>query len=303
MTIILTLALFLSMSLPPSLLRNASYLANFFHEKCVQKTFVPTKHPEALRALLCGEKITDVNLQENLQRTSLIHIFVISGSHLLLLDELLSILRIPLSVRFVLFFFYSLVASWQAPVVRAFLSLAIRAGLRLRALHLPPDLGVLITGLVTLVLFPTWWQSLSLQMSWCAALALCWGGLLRVRCSMLKIFLAQLAVFLLMTAPLWGFGSLHPLGILFNLFLAPIVAYALLPLSALAVFCSWGIVIFDAAMDLFLRLMPLLTEPVSLVRGAPSSSAWLWVWIFAWHCFMHLLRVSLWQGRDPAEAR
>lgn len=303
MTFIITLALFLSISLPTSLLINASSLSDFFHEKCVQKTFVPSKHPQALRALLCGEKITDLHLQENLQRTSLIHIFVISGSHLLLLDELLSILRIPLSVRFVLFFFYSLVAGWQAPVVRALLSLTVRAGLRWRAVHVPNDLAVLMTGLGTLILFPTWWQSLSLQMSWCAALALCWGGLLRVRSSLMKTLLAQFAVFFLMTAPLWGFGSLHPLGIIFNLFLAPVVAYVLLPLSALAIFCSLGVTVFDFVMEVFSLVMPLLAEPVNFVRGSPPPVGWLWAWIFAWHSLMHLLRVGLWQGRDRVDLR
>jgi putative ABC transport system ATP-binding protein len=50
---------------------------------------------QRVASLICGEKLTDKSLKENLVKTSLIHIFVISGSHLILLDELLSILKIP----------------------------------------------------------------------------------------------------------------------------------------------------------------------------------------------------------------
>lgn len=287
--------------MPTSLLTNASSVSDFFQQKCVQKIPQTTNYPQALRSLLCGEKITDENLKENLSKTSLIHIFVVSGSHLLLLDEVLCIFRIPLSVRFFFFFVYSLVAGWQAPVVRALLGIGIKSFLSRQRYFFPSDLEVLITGLVTLCLFPSWWVSLSLQMSWCASLALCGGSVLRVRGRLQRTLLAQGAIFIFMSVPLWGFGSLHPLGIVFNLFLAPVVAYVLFPLSILTVAMPVFVELFDATLFLFSTLLGQLSEPVILPRGSLPSNGVIWLWIFLWHSTLHLLRVSLWQGKDHSQ--
>lgn len=298
MIILLSLALCLSIAVPDGLLINTTHLSQKFQEKCVH--FLPknSQEQQSLASLLCGEKITDTELQKYLQRTSLIHIFVISGSHLILLDELLGILRIPLFVRFIFLGFYSLAVGWQAPAVRALIALGTRHSFKYFRLHLPPDLMVLVAGLVTLILFPPWWDSLSLLMSWCAALALCWGSLLRVKSTLPRLLLSQVGIFVFMSAPLWGLGSLHPLSLIYNLLLAPVVSYVLLPLSFLVTLLPSGVFIFDGVMDFFRQSLEVLSEPIVLHKTRPPSVAQLWLWICFWQIVMHFLRLHLWQGRD-----
>lgn len=299
MIIILILALTLSTPCPPTLLKNTSAIATFFQKKCLQILPKTSSHHDSLASLVCGEKITDAELKSNLSKTSLIHIFVVSGSHLILLDEVLSILRFPVFLRFLFLGGYSLLVGWQAPAVRAFLGLVVRASFRRKKWFFPRDLSVLITGFLTLFFFPSWWNSLSFLMSWCAALALCVGSVLRLQKNWQQAVVAQFSIFLFMSAPLWGLGSLHPLSMLYNLFLAPVVAYALLPLGFLTLSgFPFLISLFDGVMELFSKTLPLLSEPIELVKRAPPDIGFLWIWIFSLHIAFHFLRLHLWQGKD-----
>lgn len=298
MIILLSLAVCLSIGAPADLLTNASHLSQKFQEKCVQILPKNSLEQQSLASLLCGEKITETELQKNLQRTSLIHIFVISGSHLILLDELLGILRIPFFVRLLFLSFYSLAVGWQAPAVRALLALGTRQTLKCQSIHLPPDLTVLVTGLITLSLFPSWWTSLSLLMSWNAALALCWGSVLRIKAPLLRLMISQIGIYVFMSAPLWGLGSLHPLSLIYNLLLAPVVSYLLLPLAFLVTLFPTTVEIFDGTMTVFRHAITWLSEPITIQHQRPPSVTFLWLWIAFWQILLHFLRIYLWQGRD-----
>lgn len=300
MILLLFLALSLSNPIQLPLLKKTSETASIFQQKCVQILKTESVNAATLSSLLCGKNITDTELKKNLIKTSLIHIFVVSGSHLILLDECLSILRIPLYLRFLFLSFYSLVVGWQPPAVRALLALGVRVGFKKMRWNFPPDLLVMIAGLFTLALLPEWWNSLSLVMSWCAALALCWAPVLRVRDRLSALLIAQLAVFLFMSAPLWGLGALHPLSLLYNLLLAPVVSLVLLPLGFLAVLIKPLMPVFDAVMALFEGILKVAVEPVVLGKSGTPSLVILWTWIFSWHLFFHALRLRLWQGKDFA---
>lgn len=298
MIILLLTALLLSTPMPTSLLDKTSSSAALIHKKCLNLIPIESAYRNSLSSLVCGEKLSDAGLQENLNKTSLIHIFVVSGSHLILLDELLSILRVPLLFRLVFLGGYSLMVGWQAPVVRAFVGLGLRGLWRRQSMFLPKDLAVLVSGLCCLFAFPAWWDSLSLQMSWCAALALCLGSVLRQGRSWQQAVISQGTIFIFMSAPLWGFASLHPLSIVYNLFLAPIVSYVLLPLSFLCLLCKPAIFVFDFILHLFSNLLPRIAEPIIIAKGSRASPIFLWCWIFAWHAVLHLTRVLLWRGKD-----
>ncbi|WP_413568197.1 ComEC/Rec2 family competence protein [Bdellovibrio sp. HCB117] len=298
MIVLLLLALSLSTPLPSTLLTNTSIFSEEIQRKCSQTLPKDSQHFNALNSLVCGEKITDKDLRENLRKTSLIHIFVVSGSHLLLLDELLSILRIPFCVRFFFMSFYSIVVGWQAPAVRALLGMCSRRLLHRSRILLPKDLCVLVAGFLALMLFPAWWNSLSFLMSWCAALALTAPDVLRIRNSWARGFLTQFSIFFFMSAPLWGIGSLHPLSILYNLFLAPVVSYILLPLSFLVSVFSPLVFLFDFFMDHFHHILFVLSEPIEFAARQTPDIRLLWCWILFWHVAFHFLRLHLWQGKD-----
>ncbi|XGC79697.1 ComEC/Rec2 family competence protein [Bdellovibrio bacteriovorus] len=297
MAILLILAFLLSIPLPSTLHDNASAISQEFHKKCVGIIPQHSLHASSLAALVCGEKITDENLKANLSKTSLIHIFVISGSHLILLDHLLSILKIPLYVRFFFLTFYALFGGWQAPAVRALLGFAVREVFAYRKIFFPGDLIALITGLTGLFLFKSYWQSLSFLMSWSAALALSVVSVFRVRGSFSKAVMSQFAIYFFMLAPLWGIGSLHPLSILYNLCLAPVVSFILLPLSFLTLALPFLIPAFDSMMDVFSSLLPLIAEPVQTSKVAAPSLHFLWLWLLGLHLILHFLRLKLWQGK------
>lgn len=298
MVIILTLALLLSTPLPRNVLKNTSHLAEQLQEKCFQRLPTETEQHNSLASLVCGEKITDAELKQNLQKTSLIHIFVVSGSHLLLFDELLSILKIPVFLRFLFLGGYSLCVGWQAPAVRALLGLIAREFFKQKRFFFPSDIVVLFTGLFTLILFPLWWTSSSLVMSWCAALALCLPAVLRIKNPWVQSVMSQFAIFFFMSAPLWGIGSLHPLSMLYNLFLAPVVSYVLLPLSFLAVFFSPFLHMFEKVMIFFEASLAALSEPIETTKTTSLNISLLWLWVFIWHILFHFLRLHLWQGKD-----
>jgi|GEM_PF-1292254 ComEC/Rec2-related protein len=298
MIFLIFLALNLSNITTSELLNNTTALSSKFQKKC--NDILPTQQDIStpLASLICGEKITDQDLAQNLSESSLIHLFVISGSHLLLLDELLSILSFPLFVRSWILLSYTLVAGWQPPVVRALFGWGLRKFPTFQSLHLPTDLVVLFTGLFTLALFPDWIESKSLLMSWCASLALTVPGTFKVRGSLNKILLMQICIFIFMIPCLWGFGSLHPLGLLFNLLLGPAVGFLLIPLGALAIVAPSTGFLFSGVLTAFNELMRGLTDPIVLPKGEALSVEMLWLWVIALHCSLHALRLLFRQGQD-----
>ncbi|QLY24208.1 ComEC/Rec2 family competence protein [Bdellovibrio sp. KM01] len=300
MIILILLALSLSNCTQDTMLNNASSLSQSYQQKCL--TFIPreSENYSALTSIVCGEKLNDQNLKQNLVKTSLIHIFVISGSHLLLLDELFAVLRIPFFVRFLILSFYSLIVGWQPPAVRALSALGLRGLFKSRGWKFPPDLMTMIAGCFTLALFPAWWNSPSLLMSWCASLALAWTSLLKIKKVFPRLLFNQCAVFIFMCAPLWGLSSLHPLALLYNLLLGPVVSYILLPLGFVSVIIPSVVGVFDFVMTGFSQILKWASEPVPGVSAKQISISTLWFWIFAWHIFFHFFRLRLRQGKDAA---
>lgn len=298
MIILLLLALGLSNCTTDTMLNNASGLSESYQQKCLTLLPFESVNYSALTSIVCGEKLDDQNLKQNLVKTSLIHIFVISGSHLILLDELFALLRIPFFVRFLLLGFYSVAVGFQPPAVRALSALGLRGVFKNRGWSFPADQMTLIAGCFTLVLFPAWWNSPSLLMSWCASLALAWSSLLKIRNRIHRVLFNQCAVFIFMCAPLWGLSSLHPLSLLYNLLLGPVVSYLLLPLGFLSVIVPRSVIAFDFVMTTFARILKWASEPVPLSSSKQILLSTLWVWIFCWQVFFHFLRLRLRQGKD-----
>ncbi|MBX2989050.1 MAG: ComEC/Rec2 family competence protein [Bdellovibrionaceae bacterium] len=241
-----------------------------------------------MESLLCGARVREPLLQEQLRQNALLHLFVVSGAHLLWLDQWLRRIHLPLWCRGGLWVFFSLACGWQPPIVRALVALGARqwGG---RWLHgLRPDQESLVAGVATLVLFPAWISSLSLALSWAAALALtlAWGeGWRREWRQGLFLWLCLLP---LLAA--WSFH--HPLGVLINLFLAPVFSVIFLPLGAVCVLFPWFSPLFDFLFGAFRHVLGLMPSfQPDAAGGAAPRAEFFWLWLIFLHVLIHLVRL------------
>lgn len=181
-------------------------------------------------ATICGVDPPPDPLIWDLREVGLYHLIVVSGAHLIFLNQILEILffffseKLRFRISFFFLFFYSLFSGLNPPVVRALATLVVRAAnLHNRWRWSEPQVS-LVSGLSLLALFPAWWGSLSFLMSWTAAvgLSLCRGSF--EKCAL---------VYLLMLAPLSSIQVLSPLTIFMNWLFAPIIGFLILPFSLL----------------------------------------------------------------------
>jgi ComEC/Rec2-related protein len=298
MVLLLLLAIILSTPSPRVLLNNTTDFSANFHEKCEEMVPKNSAARVSLAALVCGTNMQASPLQKDLLRSSLIHAYVVSGSHLILLDQFFGIFGIPLIVRFLILLLYSFSAGWQAPVVRALSGWLLLSTKSKFKIFIPTDLCVAIAGMICLILFPDWWGSLSLILSWCAALALSSVGLFRWRSQFSKIFFTQIVVFVFMCLPLWGWGNLHPLSVVFNLMLIPFISFVLLPLAVLSFLFHPLLFLFEHSENLFSWILAHDTEPVISTKSAALPVSWIWLWILFLHLVIHFVRLKKRQGRD-----
>lgn len=275
-----------------ALLENASLFSEKAHKVCVDWTPILMSYPEILDALLCGKNITDETTQSLLIKSSLIHLFVVSGSHLLLINEILLRVRLPAIFRILGMGAYCFVCQWQAPVVRAWIGILTREGLRQKKIYLPSDLLVFFSGVLCLSFFPNWISSRSFLMSWLAALALSLGFLWQDKKIWQKLILSSTTIYLFMLPALWGFGNLHPLSIALNIFLAPLISFALFPLAILTSVLPFLTPLFSKGLDLFFFLSTHGAEPVQMQSSRPLPLQTLWILNLSLQFLIHLGRIQ-----------
>lgn len=298
MIIIILIAFLLNKPFTSELLKNTSEVSTVAQQKCLQILPEMKKNQNTLSALVCGKQLEEPNLKNNLNKSSLIHIFIVSGSHLILLDELLSILRIPLYLRILILGFYTLAVGLQPPAARAFAAIGLRSGFRFFKLNYPSDLITLIAGIGVLTVFPAWWISSSLMMSWCASLALSIHFSHYKENIPLRIFIVQLLIFVLMIVPLWGLGNLHPAGILNNIILAPLITFGLLPMAILSIVFHPLLPCFEWLTNNLNLLLAAVNEVILPPHARQLGPAKIWVWIFFWHILIMIYRIHMHRGKD-----
>lgn len=164
-----------------SVVENLAGFFSPFHQACLQMAPKNVQSVESLHALVCGKNFDDPAQANLLIASGLIHLFVVSGSHLkilqkiilcLLNNKLLSLTAFLQPVLFSLLFFYCAVCKFNPPIFRSLISLIILAEITKRNLKWREENLILITGLICLTFSPAWINSLSFQMSWIASLTL-----------------------------------------------------------------------------------------------------------------------------------
>ncbi len=220
---------------------------------CV-KFLPPSAWPHLYESLVCGVDLPAGEARQLFVDTGLIHVMVVSGSHLVFLEVFLGFLS-PL-LRLAVLGGYSFLVGFQAPVMRAFLRRAIGPAL-VRQKGLTSLQIEAATVVLALSLYPPWILSRSFLMSWMCGLAMC-SPRLWVKRPHIDLAVKCYAFLL----PFCG-GS--PLSILWNILLAPFVGILLFPASLL-------VVIFPPLHGLTDILW---TAFIALLKLGPQSTPWL----------------------------
>jgi hypothetical protein len=229
------------------------------------------------QAIVCGQNLPPSIEKGWFQQTGLIHVIVVSGSHLIFLEEGLSLVIrgnrwVATSLRWALLLLFALASNLQPPITRALVHRAWaftinRRGQHLKGLHLQ-----LLSGLTTLAFFPGWWSSLSFLLSWLCALALSFP--LPSKNPLWRAFL----VYVLLVPALLAVQTPQPASILFNALFAPLLGAALFPLSLLGFFHPWFALLSDWSWRSLFLLFSIMPMPEA-AGGILFSGAWLFAYV------------------------
>ncbi len=259
-------------------------VANFlqdFHSLCLNR--LPTSDAyEVTSAFVCGEKIRSAELTDFFSRSGLFHLVIVSKAHLEFLSTLLLLLGSFLKDRglrlFIIFFtvFYILMCGPQAPLVRTGVFLVMHFASRYFRLGWSAFFILMLATCLSLAFNFEWYNSLSLLHSSGCALAFLIGQ----RCTTLKWQQGVIA-FVLTTPFLWGWANIHPLTILINWTLAPLLFIVWFLVSLLTFIIPTWHFISDYVIQRSIFLVSSLLEPIPAV-GSNSHVPVSWLWFFFW---------------------
>lgn len=265
------------------------------HHFCV--TYLPqnSQSISELKALVCAENFPSLTDSHFYISTGLIHLFVVSGAHLVLIERL--ILMLPLQkkpARSVILIFlgaYDLSCGLNPPVTRSWVVYALITGLQQIRTQWPPHYQLLIAGMLTLIFSPSWIISLSLQLSWIASL------LVSINSSQLKhvsLIFRQSLFFVLLFPTLVFFQVPRFSVVLINILLTPVLEFILFPLALTVWFCHFLHPLFDFLI-LYLKILLNKTEMTyhfQISELPPSLVLWNWLLIFTLHVIFHFAHLK-----------
>lgn len=191
-------------------------------------------------SLLCGTAVASGAIKQALLDTGLIHLMVVSGSHLAFLEVFLVLL--PLWTQRIILGVYCFLVGFQPPVMRAFIRRLISNPLHrltgMTSLQIEAATVVLIAGA-----YPVWLTSRSFLMSWMCGLALSTPTPSRGPAP----FWIAMKCYVFLLPFCWA----APITVLWNTLFAPVVGLVLFPCRLITVVLPWMSVITDLLWNLF----------------------------------------------------
>ncbi len=264
-------------------LKNLSTIANKF---CVLS--VPdSQWSPVYNAIVCGNPLLPGEFKSRLIITGLIHLIVVSGSHLIFLVAVAEKFVPNRGVLFLILGAFTLMTGLQPPTVRAMVNLSVAENAVSQNLFWTKAQQTMLGGLLTLFLFPAWASSHSFVMSWAASFALATNQ------HDVKSWRYHFWVYFVLFPIFLPLSPLNPISILTNLLFAPVVGAVLFPFSLFAFLGSgpahlvdilWQI--FDSCLKIISAEAPLTIPPINF------SLLWLWVYLFALHIGDHINYVT-----------
>ena len=202
-------------------------IIQFLNEACLLRVEENARqHVDIYSALLCGKRLEGREIKSIFTQVGLIHFMVVSGAHLIFLEQMWNRLphwRFKNILIFLSLLIYALMAGLHPPVFRALISFMIYRLCSIYNFGWNPYWRVMLSGVIVLILQPRWVTSISLQLSWIGSL-----GFVTAKYSK---FLASFLCYFLILPVISQWTILHPLSIGMNFIFFPLLSVTLFPLS------------------------------------------------------------------------
>jgi ComEC/Rec2-related protein len=186
-------------------------------------------HVSLYKAIACGTP-PDPYIYNSLKTVSLWHLLVVSGGHFTALASTLNYIRpltkIPYLKNMILMFF-CLWTGFQEPAFFSLIQILFDAFQKKYRLRIPDQKLILYSGVICLLLFPTWSISFSFLLSWVCRISIL------IVTSIKSLWHQALAFYLILLPICATFSFISPQSILWNCLFGPILAFLLFPLSLL----------------------------------------------------------------------
>ncbi len=268
--------------------------ALFFHQTCLNYSPPNVISSQELNALVCGHDFLSLADSQIYIVSGLIHLFVVSGSHLVLIERTLSKLEnkfyMASEITHLILLIYIFVCNLNPPIVRSYLFIVILGLSKKYFLHFKTHNALLAASLIGLILQPQWITSLSYQMSWIAGLTLIYIDEIYKKSHLLiKNLLFYLHFYLTMLF----LGLPQVVTVVISTVLSPFLEYVLFPMAFLVFLYSDLSVLFDFLIQI-LKFSLNKFELKAFVRNFDSYQVVMinWMLIFALHFFIHIRKIT-----------
>lgn len=256
-------------------------IADFLHSQCVANTPLGTAD-EIVKALVCAEPIQSEEFKNFFFKSSLFHLIVVSKTHFVLIAGFVSFFLQKLRSKYskflavLLAILYALLCKLQAPLIRSLTSLALSSLNAKFKLNWSSIQILMISAFICLSLNPLWIESLSLLHSVSCALA--FVLVQKMKCSNFQKHFYAYAL----TVPfLFGWGSIHPTGLIVNILIAPILILTWIPFAYLVFLIHPLMPVFDAYISFSIATIQSFLDSVELLSASHHIPTWI-LWSLFW---------------------
>ncbi|MBC6414832.1 MAG: ComEC/Rec2 family competence protein [Bdellovibrionales bacterium] len=257
-------------------------LSQSLHQLCLNNLSFDSSIPEIYQALICGKRLPYSELRELFVKGGLIHLMIVSGTHLIFLERLL--LKIPfLKTNFIYFFLtlYALTSQLNPPILRALFSFFLSKFSKKWNLFWSPISITLLSGFLCLLYRPNDQDSFSLQLSVLASL---------LHHSFKSPLKCSFFIYLLILPLINHWQELSSLTVLINWIIAPVISSFLFPLSFLTGFFPFLYVFSDFSWSICLKILKFIQQlPFDKsLHNWCLPKKWIWFYIiFIWFVLFH----------------
>lgn len=247
------------------------------------------QHVSLYQAIACGSP-PDPHIYASLKTISLWHLLIVSGGHFTALAVILTKIKLFRKSNFLrnsILLFFCLWTGFQEPAIFSFILIIIDLTQKKYRLKVSSAQSILYSGVICLLLFPTWSLSFSFLLSWICRIAIL------VVAPVKSTWQQGLCFYIILLPICASFGFISPQSILWNCLFGPLLSFMLFPI-ALIIMISPRTVghLFDTLINHFLEL-------VALFQNTPTANSFskipniypFWIYLLLIHFIFFIYKI------------